>query len=70
MDEKNRKGLSDIIVDILPYVIGILLGIFISLKWTGVLSWSWWWVFSPLWIALTGFLLMIWIVWLIHKTID
>jgi MFS family permease len=28
-----------------------LIGVFIALKLTGVTDWSWWWVFSPLWIA-------------------
>ena len=26
--------------------------VFIVLKLTGVISWSWWWVLSPLWIGL------------------
>ncbi len=25
--------------------------IFIGLKLTGVISWAWWWVLSPLWIG-------------------
>lgn len=28
----------------------ILFFIFLVLKLTGVITWSWWWVFSPLWI--------------------
>lgn len=31
---------------------GVLTIIFIVLKVVGVISWSWWWVFSPLWIDL------------------
>lgn len=31
---------------------GILLIVFIVLKLVGVISWSWWWVLSPLWIEL------------------
>lgn len=26
--------------------------VFIVLKLTGVISWSWWWVLSPIWISL------------------
>ncbi len=29
----------------------ILLVVFIVLKLTGVITWSWWWVLSPLWIS-------------------
>lgn len=28
---------------------GLLLLLFITLKLTGVITWSWWWVMSPLW---------------------
>jgi len=30
--------------------LGLLALIFITLKLTGVIGWSWWWVISPLWI--------------------
>lgn len=29
---------------------GLLTIVFITLKLTGVISWSWWWVTAPLWI--------------------
>lgn len=29
---------------------GLLLVIFVVLKLTGNIAWSWWWVLSPLWI--------------------
>ena len=29
---------------------GLFLFLFIALKLTGYISWSWWWVFCPLWI--------------------
>ena len=29
-----------------------LFSVFLVLKLTGVISWSWWWVFAPLWIPL------------------
>lgn len=30
--------------------LGLLTIVFITLKLTGVISWSWWWVTAPLWI--------------------
>lgn len=30
---------------------GLLTLVFITLKLTGVIAWSWWWVLSPIWIA-------------------
>ena len=30
---------------------GVLLVIFVVLKLTGLITWSWWWVLSPIWIA-------------------
>ena len=30
---------------------GLLTILFIGLKLTGVITWSWWWVLSPLWIT-------------------
>lgn len=29
---------------------GLLTVLFIGLKLTGVIAWSWWWVLSPIWI--------------------
>lgn len=29
---------------------GLLAVLFIGLKLAGIITWSWWWVFSPLWI--------------------
>jgi hypothetical protein len=37
---------------------------FIVLKLTHVIDWSWWWVFSPI-IASAGFILTVFLVWLI-----
>lgn len=31
--------------------IGLLTVLFIGLKLTGYISWSWWWVLSPIWIS-------------------
>jgi len=30
---------------------GLLTIVFITLKLTGFIGWSWWWVLSPLWIS-------------------
>lgn len=35
---------------------GLLALVFITLKLTGVIAWSWWWVLSPLWLPLTIYL--------------
>ena len=40
----------------------LLLAVFITLKLTNTIDWSWWWVLSPLWIPMAGvivFLLLI-----------
>jgi hypothetical protein len=37
---------------------GLLTIVFIVLKLTGYIEWSWWWVLSPIWISL-GVLLVI-----------
>jgi hypothetical protein len=36
--------------------LGLLQLLFIALKLTNVIAWSWWWVFAPTWI---GFLLFV-----------
>lgn len=44
----NKKKGSNGGMDLLS----VLCLIFIVLKLTGLISWSWWWVLSPLWICL------------------
>lgn len=41
----------------------LLLLLFIALKLTGHITWSWWWVLSPIWIpiAVTVLLFSIWV---------
>lgn len=41
---------------------GALTILFIALKLTGVIAWSWWWVLSPLWIGFALWLLIVGIV--------
>jgi hypothetical protein len=44
---------------------GLLTVLFIALKLTNYIDWSWWWVLSPLWIsaAIVFFILLILVVW-------
>ncbi len=44
-----------------PSLTTLLTGLFITLKLIGLISWSWWWVLSPVWIsfALVAILLVI-----------
>lgn len=37
---------------------GLLATVFIVLKLTEVIAWSWWWVLSPLWIPVCMFLVI------------
>ncbi|MBE5936035.1 MAG: hypothetical protein E7262_09630 [Lachnospiraceae bacterium] len=31
---------------------GFLIGLLIGLKLAGIISWSWWWVFAPIWLPI------------------
>ncbi len=44
--------------------LGLLTVVFITLKLCGIITWSWWWVLSPLWIS-AGLGLVVWIVLII-----
>ena len=46
----------------------ILTLIFITLKLTGVITWSWWWVLSPIWIGWSLIIIII-LVYFIFKKI-
>ena len=46
---------------------GVLLIVFITLKLTGLIDWSWWWVLSPIWIMLAMILLGIIVLEIIFK---
>jgi len=46
MSEKKSVNTSDI------SFINLLTVLFIGLKLTGHIDWSWWWVLSPLWLGL------------------
>ena len=38
---------------------GLLTVLFVALKLTDVIDWSWWWVLSPLWIGLALIILIL-----------
>jgi hypothetical protein len=38
---------------------GLLTVLFVALKLTGYIDWSWWWVTSPLWIGLAVVILVV-----------
>lgn len=45
---------------------GILTAVFVYLKLTGHIAWSWWWVASPLWAPLVLFIAIIALVGLVY----
>jgi len=40
-------------------VVDLLAAAFIILKLCGVITWSWWWVLSPLWISAIGWVVLL-----------
>lgn len=44
----------------------ILFFIFLVLKLTGVISWSWWWVTAPLWIGFAVTILILAIMFIVY----
>lgn len=38
---------------------GLLTILFIGLKLTNYINWSWWWVLSPIWISFSIFLILL-----------
>jgi hypothetical protein len=53
---------KNVSVQVGPNFLGLLTIVFITLKLTGYIAWSWWWVLSPLWlgfvVAITIFLII------------
>jgi hypothetical protein len=47
---------------------GVLLIIFIILKLTNNLDWSWWWVLSPMWIPIALIIIVVLVSALVHST--
>lgn len=50
--------------------VGLLTILFIGLKLTGYISWSWFWVLSPIWISFVSVILIILIVVLIEAKVQ
>lgn len=50
--------------------LGLLTIVFITLKLTGYIAWSWWWVLSPLWIGFAVAFTIFAIVFLIAILLD
>ena len=49
---------------------GVLFLIFLVLKLTGHIDWSWWWVTSPLWIGICVWLVVFSVIWFGMTLID
>lgn len=46
-------------------VVGMLGVLFVALKLTGYIDWSWWWVTAPFWIpTLVFFIIVAFVVWM------
>jgi hypothetical protein len=45
----------------------ILFVVFLVLKLTGEIDWSWWWVTSPLWIPIAAVLVLIVLILILNK---
>lgn len=42
-------------------LLGVLLTVFVILKLTGLINWSWWWVLAPVWIPFSV-VIVLWVV--------
>lgn len=50
---------------------GLLTILFVALKLTGTIAWSWWWVLSPIWIGMAlvlSLLLVALVCWLVAES--
>ena len=59
-------------INLAPQFTTMLTILFIGLKLTNVVSWSWWWVLSPIWIPLAIFssiLLIVFVGYVVVKCI-
>ena len=52
----NKKTSNSILSDVFIATLTVL---FIGLKISGIITWSWWWVLSPLWLTLVFLLLVL-----------
>lgn len=60
MDNNNSGNTGGGIV-----FVGLLTILFVALKLTGFVAWSWWWVLSPLWISFLIFVAVVLIIFLV-----
>lgn len=51
-------------------IVGVLTIVFVVLKLVGVITWSWWWVLSPLWISFGLWLIVALIIFLIAVAVN
>ena len=49
---------------------GVLFVVFLVLKLTHLIAWSWWWVFAPLWGGMLLWLIAVFILALVELTSD
>lgn len=49
---------------------GLLTILFIGLKLTNYITWSWWWVLSPLWIPITVLCVLALIYWILVTVLE
>ena len=61
MSDKNQTNLIDSSLPTLLFIV------FLILKLTGNIDWSWWWVTSPLWIPIAVALAFIVLVMILNK---
>lgn len=45
----------------------VLLVVFVILKLCGVITWSWWWVLSPIWISAGLVVIILLVLWLLKS---
>ena len=46
---------------------GLLTILFVALKLTGYITWSWWWVLAPTWISLLLVLFVVGALWMLNR---
>jgi hypothetical protein len=54
----SQKQSTTVTIDTRIYT-GVLTLLFVALKLSGAVDWSWWWVLSPLWIGIALGLLIL-----------
>lgn len=63
---KQREEVEDLVQqDKSDGFFGLLTIVFIVLKLTGVIAWSWWWVLAPIWIPVLISAVVVFIVWIV-----